>query len=331
MDRSSGPGIKDVPVGKVFTGFCVVRGKERKFTRKNAPYLVLELGDHSGRLKARIWDKLDHYDGLAEVGSIVKVQALVEEFNNAKTLSIQKMRAVSPDDSVRSEDFLPKSECDINQLKAVFNRHLEAIGDPHLSSLLRAILADAVIGRAYFEAPSGKLWHHNYLHGMLENVVALLDLAEVVAKHHPLVDLDLLRAGIICHDIGTVKEFACNGFIEYSDEGRLLGHVAMGYALVDAEIFKHKDFPVELKNRLLHMILSHQSGWQENPMLQPMTLEAMILQNLIQLNANTNAITRILRKDVLPGSSWSKYIPLLDRFIYAGENPEDDKSQDNQA
>ncbi len=313
------PGIKKMSPGTSFITFCVVRNKAMKYKQNGDPYLELELGDPSGRLKARVWDKVEEFNAVTRIGKIVKVQATVQVFNQRKELKIQKIREASAGDNVSLQQLLPKTKKDVDKLKRDFQAHRASIENEYLNQLLHAVFQDPHLAEDYFTAPGGKLWHHNYLYGMLEHVTALLDLAEVMKRHYPTLDLDLLKTGIICHDLGKVREYSLNGFIDFSTEGRLIGYLAIGFHLLQEKIDKIEGFPENLRLQLQHMVLSHPDKENSAPVV-PMTLEAMVLHQLIQLDAHANALVRILEYDTLPDAEWTKYIPLLDRFIYAGGN-----------
>jgi 3'-5' exoribonuclease len=299
----SNPGIKNIDIGQSFVAFCVLRKKEIKYKLSGEPYLVLELGDHSGRLKARIWEKPLEKAQKFEIGNILKIQAIVQVFQDTKELKIQKIRVANREDRIDLKELLPASPKDETQLKQQLLQHIESIENRYLKELLTSLFDDKVFEEAYCMSPAGKLWHHNYLSGLLEHVVAMLDIARLIKVNYPQIDSDLLKTGIICHDMGKVKEYSLNGFIDFSDQGRLLGHVAMGFEIVGRHIDRIKNFPEELRIQLLHLILSHQSEGKEGNAVLPMTLEAVVLRYLIQLDANANALCRI---------------PLLDRFIYVG-------------
>lgn len=313
------PGIKKMSPGKSFITFCVVRNKEMKYKQNGDPYLELELGDPSGRLKARVWDKVDEFNAVTRIGGIVKIQATVQAFNQRKELKIQKIREASGEDNISLEQLLPRTKKNVDQLKKDFQTHQVSIKDAYLNQLLNAVFQDPNLAEDYFTSPGGKLWHHNYLYGMLEHVVALLDLAEAMKNHYPTLNLDLLKTGIICHDLGKVREYSLNGFIDFSTEGRLIGHTAIGFHLLQEKIDAIEGFPEILRQQLQHMVLSH-PGKENGAPVVPMTLEAIVLQQLIQLDAHANALVRILEYDALPNAEWTKYVPLLDRFIYAGGN-----------
>ncbi|RMI26790.1 MAG: hypothetical protein D6681_00860 [Calditrichaeota bacterium] len=320
------PGIKKMPVGKPFVTFCVVRKSEIQYKQSGEPYLVLELGDRSGRLKARIWKKPLEYARIAPTGSIVKIQAVVKVYQDRKELAITRMRQATAEDPVRLTDLLPASEKDVEALRRRLSAHVEGLDHPHLKQLLSRLFDHRDFREAFFLSPAGKLWHHNYLSGLLEHVVTLLDLADTLAVHYPEIDLPLLKTGIICHGVGKVREYSLKGFIDFSDEGRLLGYVAMGYEWIAREIGQIEGFPGELKIRLLHLILSHPGETEGGAAVAPMTLEAVALQHLIQLDASVNALCRIVKNDAVPGSRWTKFIPLLERFIYVGNTSENPSS-----
>lgn len=312
------PGIKNISPGKSLVAFCVLRKKEIKYKQTGEPYLVLELGDHSGRLKAKIWEKPLEYDQQFQEGNILKIKAIIQVSHDVKELKIQKIRTVTAEDGVDLRELLPTTPKNVEELKKRFHKHKNSIENRHLKELLLKLFEDENFEAAYCQSPAGKLWHHNYLSGLLEHVVAMLDIAQLLKEHYPQLNLDLLKSGIICHDTGKVREYSFNGFIDFSDQGRLLGHVAMGFEIIAKKIEEVEDFPDSLRDHLLHLILSHQSDGTDTSAVVPMTLEAVVLRHLILLDANTNALCRIQENDALPGYNWTKYIPLLDRFIYVG-------------
>ena len=318
-------GIKTATPGKQFITFCVVRKSEIKYKQNGEPYLVLELGDKSGRLKARVWENPLQVSELAQKGNIVKIKAIVQVFKDARELKILKIRKAQPKDGIALSDLLPSSDRDIAQLKHSFENHILTIENKYLRELLKRLFADEVFAEAYFLSPAGKLWHHNYLSGLLEHVVTMLDMADVLKTHYPNVNIDLLKAGIICHDAGKVHEYILNGFIDFSDEGRLIGYVTMGFERVSREIDRIDQFPVELKKQLLHLILSHSPPTTTGSPVNALTLEAIALQHLIQLSSYVNALSRIQDSDVLPSEHWTKYIPLLERHIYVRPISEQDR------
>jgi 3'-5' exoribonuclease len=322
-------GLKTTPVGKQFVGFCSLRKKELRSKTNGELYLAIELGDWSGRLSAKIWEEVNHYNQILRVGEVIKVKGVVQTYQNRKELQTVQIRNVTPEDKVNPELLLPASKKNIPELQQSFYTHLHGINNKFLKQLITGIFDARNFEEKFFLIPAGKLWHHNYLSGMLEHVLAMLDLSDVLQRHYPNLKLDLLKTGIILHDAGKIEEYAVHKFIDFTDKGRLIGHVTMGYEYVSKKIDEIEGFPEELRIQLLHLIVSHQADFEKGSPVKPMTLEAIILHYLNEIDSKANAFSRIIMKDKQPDSNWTKYVNLLDRFLYAGERGNQESDEDN--
>ena len=69
-------------------------------------------------------------------------------------------------------------------IKDHFLNHLGTIQNDYLKQLLESLFKEPDLLDAYCNTPAGKLWHHNYLGGLLEHVVTVLDLAETLKTHY---------------------------------------------------------------------------------------------------------------------------------------------------
>jgi 3'-5' exoribonuclease len=142
------------------------------------------------------------------------------------------------------------------------------------------ILADNEIVEKLKICPGGKLWHHAYCGGVIEHSVSVSNISEAAAKSHPLVRLPLLIAGALIHDIGKIWEFTTDKYyIDYSVEGRLLGHIQIGTHYISGILSSIDGFPDELKNELTHLILSHHGSPELGSPVKPLTIEASILHH----------------------------------------------------
>ena len=81
-------------------------------------------------------------------------------------------------------------------------------------------------------APCTRAGHHAYLGGLIEHTVAVGTLVLETCQLHPRLNSDLLMAAALVHDIGKVKEFTYGARFGISEEGRMLGHLAIGAELV---------------------------------------------------------------------------------------------------
>ena len=309
--------VRDLEPGQDVTSFFAVRKKDMKETRSGDPWLLIELGDKSGRLSAPFWDEPLRWHHEVEIGDVVKVKALVTTYNGTLQLTIERMRRAEPGE-FDSADFLRAAERSSEELLAEYRAKAESIGHPHLRALLGRFLDDEGFMKRLATAPAGKLWHHDYVGGLIEHTLNVVTLCERAAELYPGADHDLLVAGALLHDIGKVWELSSTTFIEYTDAGRLVGHIVMGERRVREVAAQVAGFPDPLLDQLSHLILSHQGARDRGSPVFPMTLEALVLAGVDDLDSKLGAVTRIIEKERAEGKRWSAWVNLLDRFIYLG-------------
>ena len=77
-------------------------------------------------------------------------------------------------------------------------------------------------------------------------------------------------------------------------------------------------FPPELLLRLKHMIVSHHGTYEFGSPKLPMTLEAIALHYLDNLDAKIHTFSREIRDDPSRDSSWTPFQQSLGRRLYKG-------------
>ena len=302
--------------------FFVIRSLDMQTKKDGSQYLRLELGNKFGRVPAVLWEGASALAEEFSEGSVVKIRGILSEYRGARQVTVEKMRPATPEDGVEMEDFLPGYPGDIGDLKKNLDGAIKGIENPFLKTLLTEIFGAEEIYERFCRAPAGKLWHHTYLGGLLHHVLSMVELAHTAAKIHPAVDRDLLTAGALLHDIGKIDELSVTGYIDYSDEGRLVGHITQGAILVNKFIERIPDFPDELRMRMLHMILCHQGAPENESPRVPMTLEGIMLHYIDELDSQANAFERIMEREAKPGRTWSDFVKLKNRYFYFGSAEE---------
>ena len=309
--------VKDLKPGTEVSEFFALRKKELKeFDGKN--FLKLELGDKSGRIDAVLWDRAVEYDRQIETGDIVKVTGITSSYKNNLQIKIDDILAV-PAEKVDLEDFLPVADKPPEELLGEYKKISFSLKNPHLKALMEKILADEKIVEKLKVAPGGKLWHHCYIGGLLEHTLKIAEICQKTSEMYDLVDRDLLLAGALLHDLGKITSYHISTFIDFTDEGRLLGHIVEGDRMVHEKIKEMPDFPAELALKLRHLILSHQGELEMGSPVVPQTLEATILHFADEMDAKAGAFTYIIKRDKEPHKKWSDWVPLIKRYIYFGE------------
>jgi 3'-5' exoribonuclease len=165
-------------------------------------------------------------------------------------------------------------------------------------------------------APAAKGFHHVYLGGLLEHTLSVARLLNLACAHYEGIDRDLLLTGGILHDIGKIYEFSYGRIVDYTAEGRLVGHIVMGVEMVDKRIAALEDFPAHLALKLRHVLLSHHGDLEYGSPKRPKTVEALIVHFMDDLDAKVNAFQEFIAAAPDDESDWTPYHRLLERFIY---------------
>jgi 3'-5' exoribonuclease len=229
-------------------------------------------------------------------------------------------------DNVEKKDFLPKSERDPDVMEAELLSRIEEISNTHLKELLKNIFSEDRL-KKFKTAPAGKSWHHGYISGLIEHTLEMVKICDLICEFHTKINRDLLIAGAMLHDFGKTEELTYDSAFNYSDKGKLVGHIVMCASMIEEETKKLTDFPEELKNLLLHLVLSHQGKLEYASPVVPKTVEAIALYQADELSAKVNAYSGVLKSDMANESSWTKYIHLAQTDLYK-YNLADDKERE---
>lgn len=296
--------------------------KQLRPNRNGNLYLQVDLSDRTGTLTARMWNASEaEYRGF-EDGEFVLVEGSTQVYQGALQLIATKITRARADD-VDPADFMPLGPADIDRLLTRLTQLLRGLKDPHLRNLAECFLLDDPLMRKVAKAPAGVKNHHAYLGGLLEHVVNLMEVVTRIADRYPALNVDLLLMGVFLHDLGKIDELGYERGFSYTDEGQLVGHLVMGVALVDAKIreaekLSGEPFPTELSLRLKHMIVSHHGEYEFGSPKLPMTLEAVALHYLDNLDAKLHHFEQLIREDANADSAWTPYQPNLARKLYKG-------------
>ncbi|NDY42547.1 HD domain-containing protein [Dissulfurirhabdus thermomarina] len=309
--------IRDIQPNTTVEGTFCVQSRRLLETRNGAPYLALTLMDRTGDMEARVWDRARELAPVCGEGSYLRVRAEAQVFRDATQLKVLDLEPV-PEADVTPADFLPATPEDREALWEELRRLAGEIGDEVLQGLVRAVFSDRDFRRAFYEAPAAKRMHHAYLGGLLEHTVAVGSLALDVAGRYPRLDRDLLLAGALLHDIGKVVEFRFDRPpLDYTDQGRLIGHMVLGTSLVD-RFAAAAGLPAD-HHRLLalkHLVLSHHGQREFGAPVLPMMEEAVALNLIDDLDAKLNYLSGLRGEVEGEGYGWTPYQRLLDRYFF---------------
>jgi len=316
--------VSDLKEGDRVLSFFLVKHKQLEYfrDRTRGQFLTLSLGDKTGQILARVWDKAPERAETFAEGDVVKVLGEVEEYLGRRQVIVAKLRPAK-EDEYELEDFLPHTERDIGEMLATVRETIASVENPHLRALLDKFFADEEFVAAFCRAPAARRIHHAYLGGLLEHTVEVIALCQTVITLYPQINRDLLMTGALLHDVGKTREFTYQRDVDYSDEGRLLGHVVLSEQMISERLAETPDFPPDLTLRLRHLVVSHHGRYEWGSPRRPKTLEACALHYVENLDAQVNRFAQIIAARWDKTRPWTEYDTLLKRYLYAGQ--EDDE------
>lgn len=296
----------------------LVRDKITAMAKNGKPYLTLKLMDKSGELEGRVWDRVDELAARFDRDDFVLVRGKANSYLGKMQLVVQELEKLE-EDRVALGDYLPVAEEDRATLVRRFEQLLATLENPHLYQLMQAFYDDPDFLERYASAPAAKSMHHVYLGGLLEHSLAIAALVDDVCRRYPDLDRDLLIVGALLHDVGKIEELTYQRSFDYSDEGKLLGHIMLGVEMLDEKLRGCPDFPKGLAVHLKHLLLSHHGQYEFGSPKRPKTLEATVLSYLDDLDSKINGIRSHMQRDIHSESAWTGYHRLYDRYFYKGE------------
>jgi 3'-5' exoribonuclease len=323
-DSASHVWIKDIKDNDQVRGEYLVKSKRMGSTKKGDPFLSLTLADRSGEIEARVWERANALSSLFSEGEIIDIEGAAGSYRGEVQLTLSDLKAVKEisDPSL----FIEATRQDVTKMMLSLREVLRKIENPHIKSLADKFLNDSSFVQRFKKAPAAKNFHHSTLGGLLEHTLSVCRLALLVAEHYPELNRDLLLAGAFLHDIGKVRELGTATSIDYTDEGRLIGHLSLGVSMVDEKLAAMEDFPEEISLRLKHLILSHHGEYEFGSPKKPAFLEAFALHLIDDLDAKMNGLGRFIEKDRQEGR-WTDFNRLFDRYFLKGRiSTADDKN-----
>jgi len=180
-------------------------------------------------------------------------------------------------------------------------------------------------------------FHHAYTGGLLEHVWSMTRISGFLADHYakyyvdlnPPLNKSVIVAAAILHDIGKLRELDYHPVeAKYTKEGQLIGHVLIGRDLVREAARKIDDFPMETLLLLEHAILTHHGKREFGAPIVPLTLEALLVSYVDDLDAKMNIAARGRLLSQTDGEFTDKVFALDNRRFYKGIPAEPPHDQD---
>ena len=290
------PCVKELKANENITAVFLVQSKEVRQKRTGDSYLSLTLSDRTGELDSKMWDNVAEVVETFDRDDFVKVRGLLQIYNNRPQFTIHKLKRIE-DSEVDFADFFPASLQDPEVMWQQLRGTVAELDNAHVRGLLNAFLDDPDIAARYRVAPAAKTIHHAFRSGLLEHVMSLLALAKMVGPHYPMVDMNLLVAGVVLHDIGKIYELTYERGFGYSPEGQLVGHIPIAIRMLCDKLRAFPDFPVPLRNLIEHLVLSHHGRLEFGSPKLPIYPEALLLHYLDDMDSKMECMRALIEKE----------------------------------
>ena len=317
--------VKDLRAGTELEECYAVHSADLRQRRGGGPYLAATLGDRTGEVTALAWQNVDRLRKVLEPGSVVTVKGQVQRYHQQLQVVVRKAETV-PDASVEQELFVRSSAADPTFLWQQLTKHIEDVSDPNLRQLLFRIFSDPEVERLFRIAPAARSMHHGFRSGLLEHSISVTTAARLLAQHYGLDD-SLVAAGALLHDLGKIWELEIGASIEYTDDGRLLGHLPMETLYVDKKIGELERFPPETRRQLLHILLAHHGEYGYGSPRRPKTPEALLIHMVDNLDSKMAGMLEAMAVDASDDEAWTPYSRILERHIYRRRPPTENDAE----
>ena len=300
------------------TDFFMIKSAGIKVGSNKKQYFDVLLGDKTGEVNSKKWDiseaEISMLQNMKE-GDIIKVRALVTDWNGQTQLRIGRIRPANGEDQLDIADFIKAAPEQSQDMFDFIYQTADNMKDQDLRALCTRLLADNHDKLMYYPAASKN--HHAEYGGLLYHVKRMLMTGLAVCDIYPILNRDLVAAGVILHDIEKLNEIQSNEYgvsPGYSFEGQMLGHIIQGIKLLD-RITAELNFPREKALMLEHMILSHHYEPEFGSPKKPLFPEAEVLHYLDVLDARMFDMEDALN-GVEPGNFSDRIWTLDNRRIY---------------
>lgn len=313
--------ITDLRSGQaVETLFRIVEINRRQ-KKDGSAFLTMTLMDRTGRIDAKVWDRVEQTQKTVQPGEIYTVSGTVREYHGRREIHVQKIQRVSDNTALDSKDFSENATFDVDvRFDTLIAFVSERLKNPELIRLLEAFSLSH--GDAFRRHYGAQKIHHARIGGLLEHTDSMVRLAAIVADHYKL-DHDVMLMGALLHDLGKLGEFSTEPTVQATPEGGLLGHIVISLEMFNDLCRRVPGIPEDIRLHLQHLIVSHHGEREFGSPEVPKTREAMALHAIDLLDSKL-AIFLEASQRAVSDQGFSDYIPAISRRIMIQNPPEGD-------
>ena len=284
----------------------------------------LTVTDKMGDIKAMMFNYTSLpqqiQDSLEEPqGKVFEITGDIDQFNGENQIKVKTI-SLSPDQSV--QDLIPAIDHNYEQLQKVCKGLVGSIANEKYRTIVEKILYSPDIWELFISKVAGYTMHHSKYGGLLQHSVGVAMASRQLAQLYPDIDMSLVVAGSLLHDIG--KCYCYTNFeegLDYTDDGKFFDHIVLGIKIL---YDKTRDLDASYENELKqieHIIVSHHGKLEFGSPKQPVTIEAEIVNKCDGLDAYMEVANNTIQAAETAGfnKGFTKFLP---RELYVHQTRE---------
>lgn len=293
--------------------------KQLRVNRQGGKYILLRLADRSGVIAGMLWNADERMFDSFDRGDFVFCRGRTQIHNGALQVIVSDLERMDASE-VDVAEFERFDQAESERLMQRLKELVGAWTNVHLRQLGEQFLADSALMLKLRKAAAAVSNHHAYPGGLLRHTVDLMELASLIGPRYPELDPELLMMGAFLHDIGKLEELSGDGEISYTDRGQLVGHIVIGIQMLGEKLALLESsgnaIPDSLRYQLEHLIVSHHGQLEYGSPKLPVTLEAVALHHLDNLDAKLASYVSVIEADVAADGNWTNYNPSIGRKLW---------------
>lgn len=278
---------------------ALVKESTVRETKRGKSFVSLTLSDETGAIDAVAWGHSEAPD----VGEVVDVGGKVGAYQGEPQITVDFMQVlVEPS----MDGLIPTSRFPGHILLGAVVQMAHRMCDDSLLQTVQTAL-DSVFDELT-RWPAAKGNHHARVGGLIEHINSMLHIAEELVDHYTpryeaTLDIGIICAGIIFHDLGKIYELSGPVGTEYTAE-QLVGHIPQGILMLeDARRSSGADLDDHTLRHLRHIILSHHGCKEWGSPVEPMTAEAVLVHQIDMVDSRMDKVLSAASK-AEPGDEW---------------------------
>ena len=316
MNRTN---ILDLSDGQQLEQSFQAADKQLRVNRQGGKYILLRLSDRTGVIAGMLWNADERIFDSFERGDYVLCRGRTQVHNGNLQVIVTHIQRLDPSD-VDIAEFERFDAENSEKLRARLAEIMGEMKNVHLRRLGQAYLNDDDFMAKLTVAAAAVSNHHAYPGGLLQHSLDLMELARLIGPRYPQLDVELLMFGAFLHDLGKTEELSAGGEVSYTDRGQMVGHIVIGVQMLGEKIASLEStgeaFPKDLRLQLEHLIVSHHGQIEFGSPKLPVTLEAVALHHVDNLDAKLASYTSVIEADVAADGNWTNYNPSIGRKLW---------------